>query len=78
MPYFVYLLLKSSQARIKAQKAKANQSCSRIPFYSCTGDISVHKEGQKQMHLYFFFLTISLLYRKYLIFIPKGKEFAKS
>lgn len=60
MPYFVYLLLKSSRAKIKAQKAKAHQSCSRIPFYSCTGDISVHKEGQKllykykvQRHLYF-------------------------
>lgn len=81
MPYFVYLLLKSSQARIKAQKAKANQSCSRVPFYSCTGDISVHKEGQKQMHLYFFlrnnFTALPQIFNIYSLkerSLPKAEE----
>lgn len=54
MSYFLYLQLKTSQAKIKAQRAKANQSYFGSPFYSCTGDISVHKEGEKEMHLYFF------------------------
>jgi len=53
MPYLVYLLLKTSQAKIKVRKAKANQFSFRFLFCLCTDDVSVDMKGQKQMHLYF-------------------------
>lgn len=52
LPYSLCFLLKSSQAKIKVEKAKANQFSFRFPFYSCTDEISVCMEGQKQTHFY--------------------------